>query len=47
MLTILTNIRSAKVLWQVEDDLWWEATFVGKRPLVEDDLWWKTTFGGG
>ena len=46
MLTVLTNIRSAKVLWLVEDNLRWKTTFGGKQPLVEDDLWWKMTFSG-
>ena len=35
MLTVLTNIRSTKVLLLVEDE-----------PLMEDDLQWKTTFSG-
>ena len=43
MLSVLTNIRSTKVLWQAEDDLRWKTTFSGKRPQGEDDLWWKTT----
>ena len=46
MLTVLTDIRSTKVSWWVEDDLWWKITFSGRLPLVEDDLGWKTTFGG-
>ena len=29
MLTVLTNIRSTKVLWLVEDNLRWETTFGG------------------
>ena len=40
MLTVLTNVRSTKVLLYVEDDL------VQRQPLVEDDLWWKTTLSG-
>ena len=28
----------------MEDDLWWKATFDGRRPLREDNLWGKTTF---
>ena len=46
MLTALTNVRSTKVLWQVEDNLQWKTTFSGRRPLVEDDLPKKTTFSG-
>ena len=46
MLNVLTNIRSAKVLWLMEDDLRWKMTFNGRQPLVEDDLWWKSTFRG-
>ena len=51
MLTALTNKRSTKVLWQVEDDLWWKTTFYGRQPsveqpLVEENLQWRTTFGG-
>ena len=42
MLTALTNIRSTKGLWQVEDDLWWKTTYGGRQPLVEDNFWWKT-----
>ena len=45
MLTVLTNIRLNKLLWQIEDDLWWKMTFSGRRPSVEDDLPWKTTIG--
>ena len=30
MLTVLTNIRSTKVLWLLEDDLWWKTTFIGE-----------------
>ena len=56
MLTVLTNIRSTKVLWlvgtafvgrqpSVEDDLWWKMTFGGEKPLVEDNDRWKLTFG--
>ena len=46
MLIVLTNIRSTKVLWLMEDALQWKMTFGGRRPLVEDDLRWKMTFGG-
>ena len=46
LLTVLTNIRSTKVLWYVEDDLWWKTTFSGRWDLVEDNLWWKRTFSG-
>ena len=46
MLTVLTNIRSTKVLWLMEETLWWKMTFCGGRPLVEDDLRWKKTFSG-
>ena len=57
MFTVLTNIRSTKVLWLVEDGLWWKTTLVeddihqkttfgGRQPLVEDNLWWKATFSG-
>ena len=44
MLTVLTNIRSIKVLWQVEDELWWKMTFGGRRPQVEGDICQKMTF---
>ena len=30
MLTVLTNIRSTKVFWKVEDDLWWKTTLGGE-----------------
>ena len=46
MLTVLTNNKSTKVLWLVEDNLQWKTTFGGRRPSEEDDLRWKTTFGG-
>ena len=46
MLTGLTNMRSTKVVWLVEDNLWRKMTFRGRQPLVEDNLRWKTTFGG-
>ena len=46
VLTVLTNIISTKVIWLMEDNLWWRMTFGERRPSVEDDLWWKTTFGG-
>ena len=46
MLTVLTNIKSTKVLWFVLDNLWWKTTFSGRGPLVEDDLLLKTTFCG-
>ena len=46
MVTVLTNIRSIKVLGYVEDNLCWKTTFDGRRPSVEDDLWGKKTFGG-
>ena len=46
MLTVLTNVRSTKVLWQVEDDLRWKMTFGGRQHLAEDNLWLKTTFSG-
>ena len=46
MLTTLTNVRSTKVLWYAEDDLWWKVNFCQRRPLVEDNLLWKATFGG-
>ena len=46
VLTALTNLRSTKVLWYVEDDLRWKTTFCGGRPSVEGDLWLKTTFSG-
>ena len=29
-MTVATNIRSTKVLWYVEDDLWWKTTFGGE-----------------
>ena len=35
MLTVLTNIRSTKVSWEVEDNLWWKTTFGGRQPSVE------------
>ena len=41
MFTVLTNIRSTKVLWLVEDDLRWKTTFGGRWPSVEDSLLWK------
>ena len=55
MLTVLTNIRSTKVLWLVEnllqlkkpsmeDDLRWKMYFGVRHPSVEDDLGWKTTW---
>ena len=44
MLTVLTNLRSTKVRWQVEDNLRWKTAFDGKQPLVEDVLWRKTTY---
>ena len=47
MLIVLTNIRSTKVLWLMEDDFRLKMTFGGRKPLVEDDLWWKTAFDGG
>ena len=37
MFNTLTNIRSTKGLWKVEDDLWWKRTYGGRRLLVEDD----------
>ena len=46
MLTVLTNVRSTKVFWLVEDDLWWKMTFDRRCPLIEDKLQWKTSFGG-
>ena len=46
MLTVLTNIRSTKVLWLVENDLRWKITFSGQGPSVEDNHRWKATFGG-
>ena len=30
ILTVLTNIRSTKVSWSVEDELWWKTTFGGR-----------------
>ena len=45
MLTVLTKIRSTKVLWLMEDDLWRKTTFGGRRPSIEEELGWKTTFG--
>ena len=45
MLTALTNLRSTKVLWYMEENLRWKTKFSGRRPLMEDDLRWKTTFG--
>ena len=30
MQTVLTNIRSTKVSWQVDDDLWWKTNFGGE-----------------
>ena len=41
MLTLLTNVRLIEVLWQLEDDLQWKTTFVGRQPLVKDNLQWK------
>ena len=38
MLTDLKNIRSNKVSWQVENNLWWKTTFVGRQPSVERKL---------
>ena len=38
MLTVLTNIRSAKVLWLMEDDLRWKMTFGGRHLSMEDNL---------
>ena len=35
MLTVLTNIRSTKVLWLVEDNLRWETTFGGEATSKE------------
>ena len=35
MLTVLTNIRSTKVLWLVENDLRWKITFSGRLPSVD------------
>ena len=35
MLTVLTNIRSTKVLHHAS--LWWKTTFGGRQLLVEDD----------
>ena len=37
MLTVLTNIRSTKVLGLMEGDLWRKTTFGGRQPLMEDD----------
>ena len=46
MLTVLTKIRSTKVLWLVEVNLPWKTMLGGRQPLVEDDLQWKTILGG-
>ena len=46
MLTVLSNIRSTKVLWLMEDNLQWKTPFGGRRPLAEDNLRWKTSFVG-
>ena len=45
MLTVLTNIRSTKVLRLVEDGFWRKTTFGGRRPFVKDDLLWTTSMG--
>ena len=33
--SVLTNIRSTKVLLKVEDDLWWKTTFSGEATSKE------------
>ena len=30
----------------MEDNICWNTTFDGRRPLVEEDLQWMTTFDG-
>ena len=41
MLTVLKNIRSTNVLWQVEDDIRWKTAFGGRRPSRQDaEIWY-------
>ena len=53
MLTVLTNIRSTKVLHQASCIMHhalqlggWNTTFIGGHPLLEDDICWKMTIIG-